>query len=352
VADYKFVVAEGPDLLGEVQALDKALALRLREPSECSFRINGDHPTAELVRSFDRDVIVYRNAQPLFRGTIGTTFDNVSEERHDVVVSAVDYRGRFERRLLLADETFTSRRDDLIVEDLLGSVQSVASLGVSMGTVEPGPDRTVDFEAGQTLRSAIDTIANVDGGFDWYVDPQLRLNVARTRGEDRGRVLDYGGAVRAVDVIVSSPEYANALRVSGASGTSAVVVANVPTGAARFEGQLGLTTIGDQDVLDAAALRALANAGSQFVSYVIRLRQSDAVQAWGGLLDVDCGDLVTLAIRAGRLDVFEQVRVSDIEVRIGDDGREDVTLTTGIRERWERSLDNVSKRVTSLERQV
>lgn len=352
MADYKFVVAEGADLLGEVQALDKQLALRLREPSECSFRINGEHPTAQLVRPFDRDIVVFRNSQPVFRGTIGSTVDLISDTRHDVTVTAVDYRARLARRVLLGDVTYTGQRDDEVVADLLSVTQAVASLGVSIGVVELGPVRDVQYEAGQDLRSAISTLADLDGGFDWFVDANLRLNLFRQRGQDRGRVLDYGGAVRGVEVVVSSPSYANAVRVSGGPGTTATVVTNVPAGANRFDLQLGLTSITDQPVLDAAALRALADAQAEFVSYVVRLRQSDALQAWGGPQDVDCGDTVTLAVRSGRIDTVQQVRVSDIEVRVSDDGREDVTLTTGIRSRWADMAAQVDKRVSNLERLV
>lgn len=353
MADYKFVAADGPTLLGELQALNKSINLRLDGFSQAEFTINGLHPTAELVRPFDRDVIVYRNAEPIFRGTIGAVSHTLNGSSHYLTVNVLDYRARLNRRLVLTPLSFTGDRDDEIVTGILASVQGVSSLGLSMGTVEQGPARDYDVAPGTPAFAAITLLGGLDGGFDWYVTPGLRVDVLRTRGVNRGRILDYGGAVSQLQLRVNPSVYANAVFATGGTGTTPVLRDDVAPSTQRYDLQISELDVVDQPILDAAADRALTLAKTEFRSFVLTVRQSAAVQAWGGLQDVDVGDTVTVHARSGGLLVNEQQRVREIQIRVTDDGAETVTMQTdGEMGRFDERINRLEARLNTVERNV
>ena len=353
MADYRFVAVDGDTQLGELQALDKRLSLRLFGFSQADFVINGAHPTAEFVRPFDRDVIVYRNDQPIFRGTIGALSHVVDATEHYLNVSVLDYRARLNRRLLQAPFTFTSTRDDAIVEALLDAVQAESSLGITLGTVEAGPQRDFDIDAGVPLFTAINLLAGLDDGFEWYVDAERRLNIYRVRGADRGRVLDYGGAVSRITARVNPTDYGNSVFVTGSRDLTPEIRTDVDPGTQRYDLQKSLLDVQDQPVLAAAADQALVEAKTAFQSYSLALRQSDAVQAWGGLQDVDVGDAVTVHARVGSLFVNSLQRVQEIDITAGNNNDERVILQTdNSAGRFDERIRSIEARLDAVERNV
>jgi hypothetical protein len=350
---YQIVAVRGTEQLGEIAARNVRVTLRLDEPSVVAFTVNGEHPTARFVSEFDTDVIVYRNGDPLIRATIGTTSDNVAETGYQLEVSAVDYRARLDRRILKSDVTFVGEDDTDIVAALLATAQAetAGALGLTVTSQGSPTARNVTFTAGATVREAIDTIANLDGGFDWLVDGELRVTLGRPVGRDRGRVLDYGGAVSAVSVGSDPARYANVVRVSGADGLTPVVVESLPAGVRRFESQVGLTSVTDQDVLDDAGPAVLATALDDWQTWSLRLRSSASTQRWNGLGDIGLGDVVRVVVAFGRLAVNELQRVRGIRVDVDPDGRETVTLDTrGAARRFGDELVDLSRRVRELER--
>lgn len=351
MADYKFVAADGNTLLGELQALNKTVQLRLDGFSQAEFIINGEHPTAELVTPFDRDVVVYRNNEPIMRGTIGALNHTLDGTSHYLNVSVLDYRARLNRRLLSTDQSFAGLRDDEVAVALLAAVQSESSLGITVGTVEPGPVVDFDIDAGVPINSAINLLAARSGGFDWHITPDRQFDLRRSRGRDRGRILDYGGAVSQLTLRVNPAVYGNAVFATGGRTTTPELRADVDPGTQRFDLQVSDLNIVDQPVLAAVAEQALVDAKSQFRSFTLTVRQSDAVQAWGGLQDVDVGDTVTVHARSGDLLINEQQRVREIQIQITDDGAERVVMQTdGEAGRFDERLRLIEARLNSVER--
>jgi hypothetical protein len=351
VADYKFLAVRGPDILGEIAALDRQVNLRLRERSDVTFRVNGEHPTARLIREFDTDILVYRGPDPVFRGTVGSVVDSADGTGYYMRVNAADYRSRLDRRILKADAVFNNVDDTDIVTSLVAAAQGEVrgGMGITVAVDDSPTARTVTFPAGESVWDAIDLIGSLDGGFDWDVLPDLTLQMFRPRGRNRGRVLDYGGALKAFTVSGDPQAFANVVRVSGDSLTGQVR-SDLDTVRRRFETQIGLPLVRNQQVLDDYADRFLTERLGNWRTFELVLRQSDAFQAWGGLGDVGLGDTVRVVIRTGRLDVNELQRVEQITVVLDEDGREDVTLST--RERRREFTDRfreLSRRLSALE---
>jgi hypothetical protein len=351
VADYKFLAVRDGDILGEIAALERSMSLRLREPSSVSFRVNGEHPTAKLIREFDTDILVYRGTDPVFRGTVGAVNDTGDGTGYYMRVSAVDYRGRLERRVLKADAPFVGQDDTAIVTSLIGTVQGEVrgSMGLTVAGDTDPVARTVTFPAGETVAEAIDLLASLEGGFDWDVEPDLTLRTFRPRGRNRGRVLDYGGALSGFAVSGDPRAFSNVVRVSG-SGVAAAVRSDLSVFRRRFETQIGLPLVDEQAVVDDFADRALEDGLGGWQTWELRLRQSNAIQAWGGLGDIGLGDTVRVVVRIGRLDVNELQRVQQITVLLDEDGREDVLLATrGRRREFTDRFREVNRRLSALE---
>lgn len=349
--DYKFVAADGNNLLGELQALSKTVQLRLDGFSHAEFIINGEHPTAALIEPFDRDVIVFRNSEPILRGTIGAVSHTLDGTSHYVNVSVLDYRARLQRRLLTEAVTFTDTPDTEIAVALLQAVQSVSSLGITLGTIEPGPDRTITLDAGVNAYTAISLLADADDGFEWDITPGRQLDIRRSRGTDRGRVLDYGGAVSQLSVRVNPAVFANSVIVTGGTGTTSEVRSDVDTGTQQYDLLFSDLDIVDQPLLAATADRVLAEAKSEFQSIRLSLRQSDAVQAWGGPQDVNVGDTVLVYAESGGLEVNEKQRVREIQIDISDDGAESVSMQTdGEAGRFDERIRRLESRLSTVER--
>jgi hypothetical protein len=351
VADYKFLASRNGNILGEVAALDGQINLRLRERSDVTFRINGEHPTALFISEFDTDILVFRGPEPVFRGTVGAVVDSGDGTGYYLRVNAADYRSRLDRRVLKAPVTFTGQDDTDIVASLIATAQGEANGDMGITVVPDGSPvaRTVTFPAGESVWDAIDLLSSLDGGFDWDVLPDLTLQTFRPRGQNRGRVLDYGGALKAFSVSGDPSAFANVVRVSG-TGLTAQVVSDFALVPRRFETQVGLPLVGDQQVLDDFADQALVDKLGNWQTWELVLRQSNAAQAWGGLTDIGLGDVVRVVVRAGRLDVNELQRVEQITVAVDEDGREDVTLSSrGRRREFTDRFRELSRRLTALE---
>lgn len=349
--NWSFVAIQNGQTLGEIAALEPALNFRLTDRSDVSFRINGDHPTALFLSEFVTDILVYRSSVPVFRGTVGSVVDSADGTGYYLRVSAADYRSRLERRILKADVTFTGEDDTDIVADLIGDAQAEASGDMGI-TVQPDGSptvRTVTFRAGETVAECVNLLASLDGGFDWDVGPDLVLRTFRRRGQDRGRVLDYGGALRGFTISSDPARFANSVRVSG-DALTAQERTDFSTVPSRFETQTGLPLVGDQQVLDDFADRLLEDRLDDWRTFELVLRQSDAFQAWGGLSDIGLGDDVRVVVKAGRLDVNELQRVQQITVTLGEDGREDVRLSVrGPRREFTDRFRELSRRLDALE---
>lgn len=353
MADYKFVLLQAGVARGELRALDAALTLRLDEPSDLVLRVNGLSTEAALLQPLESDILVYRDGVKVMRCVVGAVQDTLDAQGHYVDVNAVDYRGRLDRRILLADSNHNNEPDVDIAWDLIQDAQSATGggMGISLGAVPTGVNRKLTFLAGETVRGAIDRIANVDNGFEWDIDPELQFVAWRAaRGENRGRVLDYGGLAAAVRVNTDPTLFANAVRVVGDSTTAASVQTDIVAGVGRWDTETNLPTIDDQDLVDATAARVLTDGATDWVAYEVLLRDALGVQQWNGLGDIGLGDTVRLVVRSGRLDVNEDLRVRTLNVRLDGNGGEFVTLQLGGRRRRvdDRSRD-VERRVNDLE---
>jgi hypothetical protein len=353
MAEYRFVAVQGSSALGELSALDKRIDFRLDRPSTVGFRLNAESLLADTVNELSTDILVYRDGQKMARFALVSSRDAIDDSSHYIEFTGVDYRGRLESRLVLTTQTFTADDDVDIAWQAIDDAQALTNggMGITRGVRPAGLPLTGEFPAGISVSGAIDLVANVDDGFDWDVDADLRFNIFRPRGTAKDRVLDYGGLVSQVDREFLFGDFANVIRASGDDTVASVTVGTGSAQLGRWESQVGFSNVNNSTLLTGLAVDALNRSG-RAVSYRVRLRSSEGIQRWGGMSDIGLGDSVRLVVKLNRLDVNEIQRVQEISVSVSDDGAEDVTFTLdGPRRTFSERIGDVYQRLSELERQ-
>ncbi len=343
------------------RAKGRRVTLRLSEPSEASFSVDGASRDAGRIRELVTDVWLFREGRPLYRGRVGPTGDDLSENRHGTVVSSADYRAVLGRRLLLEGDplVYTQVDQAQLAWNLINITQgrNGGNLGIVRGAGQTtGVLRDRTWEPGETVLHYMDLLANVSDGFEYDLTPSgtstaLSFDVFYPlRGTDRQVVLDFPGAITKGSRQVDPGQYANSVRVSGdetitPARATAADVATLDEG--RWEAQVGDTTILEAATLTARAQAELAIARAVTPSWTVTLRPN----FWGGPDHIWLGDPVTLAVRSGRLNALTSLRVQELGIALDDNDEATITLTLGQvppDRRWR--LRTVDRRLTSLER--
>jgi hypothetical protein len=341
VARYLFIADNDGEQTELTQATKRKVAFRVQGSASATFELDGRHEQADAIDELVTDLDVWRvedtgRRTKLYHGRIGRTADKVGTDAHSIEVTSADYREILGRRILFADVTKTAIDQAVIAWDLIQYTQGLSggALGITQGIgATTGTTRTVTFEAGRTIGECIDELSNLDGGFDWEIDANLKLNIySLERGVNNNVILDYGGLVTTVNRDLNPGDYADALRVSGSDALTAQTrtaadIATRPEG--RWDKQIGTTDIVDQAVLDKAADQLLTDQQTITPAYTVKLRPG----AWEGPDHIWLGDTVTLRCASGRLDINDAVRVLALEISPGESGEEDVTLTVAARPR-------------------
>lgn len=354
VGEYRIVAFRGSQPLGELAALDQRFEFRLERPSVVAFRINAAHPSARFIGELSTDVVVFRDGRALLRAVVTATRDDLNEDSHYIEVTAMDYRGRLEFRRVLADQVFVDEPDVDIAWSSIVNAQAEpnGNLGIRRGVFDDGVQLSGTFPAGISVTEAIELVANVDDGFDWDIDANLRFNIYRPRGRRTERVLDYGGLVAEVTREFAAGNFANSVRVSGDDTVASVIAGEGDSFLGRWDRQVGYPQIASPTLLAGLALDELSRLSDDAISTRLRLRSSEGQQSWGGFADIGLGDTVRIVIQSNRLNIAEDTRVRQIDVTVSDDGREDVTLVVdGPQRTFQERINDVLQRLTELERQ-
>jgi hypothetical protein len=356
---FSTMIAELADARG------RQLVQAWNTPATLTFTLDGHSQAAALIQELEQDVVAWRwddqsgSDVPVFRGVIAQSEDQITTESHTVNYVCHDYATMLDRRLITATYTVTARDQDLIVGDLLSlasaahtssgaalspasylplALLAVAANGSARGLSGQSRDRT--YYGSQNIGQAFDDLAKVAGGFDFDVQPSatdatdsLRIFYPQQGINRTGFALQYGATVATVTRSVNSADYANYVRVLG-NNTSAAPTPQFfseALEAGTASSSAGLWMIADdatdvtiQSTLDEKAAGALALDEVLVPAYTLGL--APGAYEWG---QPNMGDVCTLLIQTGRLDVNTSVRVLGITYDIGDDGQEDVVLVVG-----------------------
>jgi hypothetical protein len=303
--------------------------LRVADACDASITLDGHAITALALVELATDLWVWLNDELLFRGRIVGVDDSMDGERHTTTVRATDYRGLLARRVLLEGDqlVFSQRAQAEIVWTLVNATQTRpgGNLGITRGVIPQTQPRDRQFEAGAVTGEVIDSLSQVINGFDWQVDELRRLNIYYPRrGSDAGVTLEYGAAVTQLDRTSGSGDYANVVRVIGAEGTAArtvaaATIATDPRG--RWESSTADPDLLLQSTVNDRASRFLADRADMRETYTAQL-----VPGFFRRSVIGPGDVATLVVRSGRLQIADKVRVTEVAVDADESGNDTTKL--------------------------
>jgi hypothetical protein len=347
---------------------------QLNKPAQLTFTLDGLSPAATLIHELQTDVVAWRWDEEqgrdvaVIRGIVTQSQDTLSEQVDTVQFTCHDYLAMLSRRLLREPATFTQIDQDAIASDII--TRACYQTGLDPGAYLPldtilvNPDGTERnpagvlrdraYEPSQDLAEALDNLANVantdtEGGRNFNYDAlpgtswgsdQVRIFYPYQGTLRTDLILEYGSSVRALSRSINSGNYANFVRVVGAPDPADVSDNPPPMFAERFNVDdannvsvkpIGLWMKGDnasdvkmQSTLNEKADGDLALAGVLLPTYSVELRWG--WYRWG---HPKMGDVVTLIIRAGRLNVLTEVEVVALTYDYGENGEENVVLGLG-----------------------
>jgi hypothetical protein len=354
------------------QANSRKLVQTSDAPAQLTFVLDGHDQEAALILELQHDVVAWRwddargVDEPMFRGIVSASEDDIDEQQHTVAFTCTDYLGVLGRRFLTQPLSLNNVDQDDIVSQLvsLGGATLTSSSGTALtpGSVLPisvvlcNPDGSARLKSGtlrvrnylgqQNLGTALNDLANVIGGFDYDLAPGWRFgsdtswDALRVFFPQQGVTLgvpgglSFPGNIAQVKRQIASADYANYIRILGNNQSSLAATAQFFSEAWNTDATntvVGLwmdpenaaSTV-DQATLDQDAQGDLVTKGTIIPIYTLTLTPG---WYWSGAFHM--GDTVPLAVTSGRLNVNTAVRILGIEYDVGDDGNENVVLTVG-----------------------
>lgn len=341
----QYTVGTGPASgAAPLAVLDVYQSLRLSFPLDgpptAQLKVRGTAEAATYLRELADDVWVYRrfatggNAELLFRGRVTASTDDWDADTLTTVVVANGYRALLDRRFVLEGDqaVFAGADQGTILWSLVNLSQgrSGGGLGITVGTGgTTGVVRDRTYEAGQNIGQLCSQLGNVTSGFDWEVDPLLKLNVFYpSRGTDRGVVLDYGGLAAQLRRTFNPGDFANVVRVAGDALTlpktsASATIATDPRG--RWESNFGFPDVVEQTTVDARAGLLLTVRSKPSYGWTATLRRD----RWEGVGHIWLGDTVRLAVKTPPRVTTDPglSRVVQVDLAYDERGAENVVLT-------------------------
>jgi hypothetical protein len=247
---------DGTPMAAITQAQSRRFTVRQGVGSyhEVSFDINGEDPAVAGALPLASDVQVLLDGQVLLVSRLGAEDDDLDGSRHLYTPTALDYREVLRRRDFayggdgpqwaaqtdVADIAWALIRNSSDVDgNGHAGVQHFpgGNLGIARGVGAGGTGVTtvINYIRQSFAGQEIDNLAGLGAGFDWdvtaYGQADLRLDVwpgqwpSGGRGQDRGVVLAYGGALVASMHRTFAPDsYANSVLVTGQHLSAATTV--------------------------------------------------------------------------------------------------------------------------------
>lgn len=335
---------------------------------ELSFTVSGSLFESSLIVARQTDVLVYRDKRPQGRLRVMRRPSALAGGKHQIKVTCVDYRQVLYGRILHHTLNYAAVDQAQIVWDLIDYTQDEArcglpngDLGLTPGVLSAGTPRDRTYEPGVQIGKLINDLTDNIGGFDWWIDHEMKVNVASPRRvrDMTGQVLQYGPTVSALQ-INPSDVFVNVARQTGDPTLIPETVDALPDVRGRWEENQADADLTVQTSVLGRAQRRLADGQNAPTVYVATIVKGE----WGqGVQPLVPGDVTRLRAAMDHETVDATVRVHEVSRTLAN---EIVTLvlvddvSTGARSRTRvspgdqmaDSLIELGKRTEVLERAV
>ena len=310
----------------------------LNEASEGVFKVGVEGVQADIKEALrdltlkPLEVWVYRDGEMVFAGpVIGGDIKGS--------VMTLNCRGLgfyMAYMLVTADTTHTDIDQYTIAESYVSGWQALSYGDFGLDTSGVGTSGTLrtafvpGAEEPRIVLELVEDFSDLDGGFDWWVDPLTRALEFGTRGDDLSATVFLERGVQSTDIgfAVSPDVVASEVYTTGTNSglATALTDSGSDTGLRASFGRTGtaLTVDGADTVArlaDATQAAVDARGGALFVPGPGLIPVAGA-----GVEDFGAGDTITYTFDAGLGQQTGAYVVRKRKVVVGDEGRETITM--------------------------
>jgi hypothetical protein len=341
---WDIVLLNPPPLGGSTQPQTKVLSLwsgisitETHEGIRTQVDINAEEPAVPFIRELITDFLFFRDGELRYRLRVVDSEDILTRDAATVRFDCVSYDKLLERRIL---------HEDWLLDDgdinaawrLIDYTQRKQSFGITRGTTNPGIRRQRALDAGDDILTAVNDFAQAKGGFDWWIDANLKFwAVKPRRGKRHNLQWQLGGEVAEMTRMNPIEDYSSLIMATGANsevriprddGEEDVYPPPDPQIVQLPNKPLGLweLTTSDTDVITTASLLEkaqwhLGDKGNIRPSYKLMLEPG----VWQPIVAV--GDILTLRIDTVRANVKVPIRIEELSINCTSDGAETVSMS-------------------------
>lgn len=342
------------ETLGEIrQARDRSFQLAQNKAGGCDFTVPLDYDLFGEVEEIKYGVIAYRNKVPRYSGMIWNLDENT--EGNQLKVSSVGWFETLNHRILRLDVGYPPYGAGLITGGEIvfanpsglpsemnyfpGGLLTIANeqrdTWIAEGASTDQMNRIVSYQRGQSIGQAIMQLSEVEGGFDFRIDPETRIMDISNWDEAKDKTADvfFGfkwgpNNVKQLGRQFDASQMVNRYTAFGKFGGGFAEDVESQEDLQLFEEQTQLSQVVDPNVMLAFAggevlLRKQPRVIYSFQPFPFTL-DSGVPQPF---VDYDLGDLITFtAVSPPRIDIRDQTaRIFGINVAVTDEGNEKIT---------------------------
>jgi hypothetical protein len=370
IVDWRWYLGRSSnlELLGELDgARSRKLNLALNNPEAASFSISVLDPVAALIEELSTCLVAYRNGVRMWTGPVWTVGDELPEGITEV--SCIGWFELLNHRILkcgpnapatmptttATSMTYTETDQTAIMAELFlrtlldGSfLNPNIFLGSVPSTVANGGSRNITYQQGQNLGQAISTMANVENGFDFRLDPNTLLfnmyygdvapdipgTTINGRGQDRpNTVFGYNWGPSNIKQFKRTGDASKVINDAYVLGQYGLGAQQEPGSISEYGKFSSLTSL--SDVVSDTILEAYAAAEVAVHSQPQKIYTFDMLPYRGvgdvpqPFIDYDIGDMGRLGVNKGRVVIPAPgsasalpVRIFAFELEISDEGVE------------------------------
>lgn len=316
------------------KAKSRRFTARVDGAFDLQFSIDARQDEASTLVPLATDVWAWRDGVKMFRGRYCPAQGQLSPDVHTISIQCVDYRGllvAMNRNVGVAGRFFAAGTDQAVIAwTLIHETQALTggNLGITNGIgSSSATTRERTLEPFKPIGEDIAQMGRLDNGFEWEIDPDKALNRwYPTRGSVTNVVLDYGGLVSAAAWQIDPGRFANHVAVTGSEGLTPVTATSGTIGSdprGRWELTEGSPSVINQATLTARAPALLAQTSVLDIDWQATLKPG----VWNGPSHFWIGDTVKFAVNDGPWNFSDPYRIVEMQIAIGEDGQEDVTLS-------------------------
>lgn len=337
---YEFLITDkaGNTLATLDGAGSRSYSIYLNKSGEARFTLAPTDPklTADLLLLGHKELKIKRDGTLVWGGELVYSRTDLSAEEERVEIAAKGYLNLLSYRYVgtTAGNPTTYTDEDLadIAHDLITDSQALSNgdYGITLGAnpISRNGDRTYDF---RNLLEALEGLSNdnVDNGIDFEITPDKTFNAYYPK---KGRQLDsvvfeWGVNVDEFFEIKDATRMVNQAIVLGSGEGNSMITAtrndtNLQETYKLRQDILYHKSVVKQSTLEEHGDRALFERGSQSQIIGVKTR-GDLPPSFGSY---QVGDTVRVKIKHGIVNIDSYWRIYGIEVRVGDEDEEEITV--------------------------